>query len=171
MGGKLTIVSVDLGESPEIVKAFVHKMKATFPVALGTAKTAELFGVDSTPTNMVIAPDGRFVYLGEGYSEKQILNAVRTASGSSSAKKRIRNRAAAADATAVVAPAAYLTASVSRRSVRSLKALEPAPATAQASQPFPDVPRDHWAAHAVELLRERGIVIGYPPAPNPPTRG
>ena len=28
--------------------------------------------------------------------------------------------------------------------------------------PFPDVPKDHWAAAAVETLRQRGIVVGYP---------
>ena len=30
--------------------------------------------------------------------------------------------------------------------------------------PFPDVPKDHWAAAAVETLRQRGIVVGYPPS-------
>jgi len=28
--------------------------------------------------------------------------------------------------------------------------------------PFPDVPRDHWAFSAVEELREKGILRGYP---------
>ena len=28
--------------------------------------------------------------------------------------------------------------------------------------PFPDVPKDHWAAAAVETLRQRGIMVGYP---------
>ena len=28
--------------------------------------------------------------------------------------------------------------------------------------PFSDVPKDHWAAAAVETLRQRGIVKGYP---------
>ncbi|MDQ2732893.1 MAG: S-layer homology domain-containing protein, partial [Armatimonadota bacterium] len=28
--------------------------------------------------------------------------------------------------------------------------------------PFPDVPADHWAAQAVKVLQNRGIVIGYP---------
>ena len=31
-------------------------------------------------------------------------------------------------------------------------------------RPFSDVPKDHWAAAAVETLRRRGIVVGYPPA-------
>lgn len=35
--------------------------------------------------------------------------------------------------------------------------------------PFPDVPRDHWAYYAVEQLRERGILRGYPAAA-PPNR-
>ncbi len=30
--------------------------------------------------------------------------------------------------------------------------------------PFSDVPKDHWAAAAVETLRQRGIVVGYPPS-------
>ena len=37
------------------------------------------------------------------------------------------------------------------------KALRPA-----AGGPFSDVPKDHWAAAAVETLRQRGIVKGYP---------
>ena len=28
--------------------------------------------------------------------------------------------------------------------------------------PFPDVPRDHWAFDAVESLRQKGIIRGYP---------
>ena len=28
--------------------------------------------------------------------------------------------------------------------------------------PFPDVPRDHWAFDAVESLRQKGILRGYP---------
>lgn len=28
--------------------------------------------------------------------------------------------------------------------------------------PFSDVPKDHWAAAAVDTLRRRGIVVGYP---------
>lgn len=36
------------------------------------------------------------------------------------------------------------------------------PALAQQAEPFRDVPTDHWAYQAVESLREKGIVIGYP---------
>ncbi len=32
------------------------------------------------------------------------------------------------------------------------------------SAPFPDVPRDHWAYRAVESLRQKGILLGYPGA-------
>ena len=32
------------------------------------------------------------------------------------------------------------------------------------ARPFSDVPKDHWAAVAVETLRQRGIVVGYPVA-------
>jgi hypothetical protein len=28
--------------------------------------------------------------------------------------------------------------------------------------PFPDVPKTHWAYSAVESLREKGILRGYP---------
>lgn len=35
------------------------------------------------------------------------------------------------------------------------------PASA-ADQPFPDVPRDHWAYEAVEALRQAGLIEGYP---------
>ena len=37
---------------------------------------------------------------------------------------------------------------------------DPAPVR---TTPFPDVPREHWAFDAVEQLRQRGIVRGYPP--------
>lgn len=33
--------------------------------------------------------------------------------------------------------------------------------------PFPDVPRDHWAFDAVEQLRLRGILRGYPAETRP----
>ena len=33
---------------------------------------------------------------------------------------------------------------------------------ATAAEPFPDVPREHWAYGAVERLRLAGIVVGYP---------
>lgn len=35
-------------------------------------------------------------------------------------------------------------------------------ANAQAAKPFPDVPQDHWAFQAVESLRQKGILRGYP---------
>lgn len=67
--------------------------------------------------------------------------------------------------------------------IRAVRAQQPAqqqtpPAAAQpqqaapaplASQPFSDVPRDHWAFEAVEKLRQRGIITGYPGGTfNPP---
>ena len=38
------------------------------------------------------------------------------------------------------------------------------PRSPAGSRPFSDVPKDHWAAAAVETLRQRGIVTGYPAA-------
>jgi len=39
-----------------------------------------------------------------------------------------------------------------------------APARAQApAEPFKDVPPWHWAYEAVEVVRTRGLMIGYPP--------
>ena len=35
-------------------------------------------------------------------------------------------------------------------------------AFAQSTQPFPDVPKDHWAYQAVMELKQKGILIGYP---------
>ena len=45
-------------------------------------------------------------------------------------------------------------------SAQSSAAPDPAPVR---DTPLPDVPRDHWAFDAVEQLRQRGIVRGYPP--------
>src|ERR1700722_17117974 len=33
---------------------------------------------------------------------------------------------------------------------------------ARCDEPFPDVPKDHWAYNAVQELRDKGIFIGYP---------
>jgi len=41
-------------------------------------------------------------------------------------------------------------------------AVRPAPATQGTPGGFRDVPPDHWAAKAVETLRQQGIVKGYP---------
>jgi hypothetical protein len=41
----------------------------------------------------------------------------------------------------------------------------PRPGPPPAGRPFADVPRDHWAYDAVEELRQRGILRGYPSAP------
>ncbi|HLK57780.1 MAG TPA: S-layer homology domain-containing protein [Chthonomonadaceae bacterium] len=35
-------------------------------------------------------------------------------------------------------------------------------ANAQPTEPFPDVPKDHWAYQAVMELKQKGILIGYP---------
>jgi len=37
------------------------------------------------------------------------------------------------------------------------------PPAAIRSEPFRDVPKDHWAFDAVEQLRKQGILRGYPP--------
>ncbi len=52
----------------------------------------------------------------------------------------------------------------------------PAPAATVRAEPvtlgtpggFRDVPPDHWAAQAVETLRQKGIVEGYPAATDHP---
>jgi hypothetical protein len=46
----------------------------------------------------------------------------------------------------------------------------PPPGAGAADRPFADVPRDHWAYEAVEELRKRGILRGYPPATARPPR-
>lgn len=43
----------------------------------------------------------------------------------------------------------------------------PAPPANIRTQPFPDVPKEHWAFDAVEQLRKQGILRGYPPEPAP----
>jgi hypothetical protein len=47
---------------------------------------------------------------------------------------------------------------------------KPAGSAPVRTTPFPDVPRDHWAYDAVEQLRKRGILRGYPPSPKPAAR-
>ncbi len=66
---------------------------------------------------------------------------------------------------------AALAASAAPHKTKPVKAAMPAPPAAPGG-PFRDVPPNHWAAQAVETLRQKGIVRGYPPAPNPaPTAG
>jgi hypothetical protein len=38
---------------------------------------------------------------------------------------------------------------------------------AQEETMFPDVPKDHWAYEAVANLKRQGILVGYPPEPEP----
>ena len=52
------------------------------------------------------------------------------------------------------------------RSARAQSKPVPDPAPRR-TEPFPDVPKDHWAYDAVEQLRQRGILRGYPPDPAP----
>lgn len=49
---------------------------------------------------------------------------------------------------------------------------KPTPPTPFRTEPFPDVPKEHWAFDAVEQLRKLGILRGYPapPAPRSPAR-
>lgn len=42
-------------------------------------------------------------------------------------------------------------------------ALSGGAANRQATEGFPDVPKNHWAYAAVTDLKARGILIGYPP--------
>lgn len=49
-----------------------------------------------------------------------------------------------------------------RRTVLHMPAPKPKALRPVAGGPFSDVPKDHWAAAAVETLRQRGIVVGYP---------
>jgi hypothetical protein len=50
--------------------------------------------------------------------------------------------------------------------VLALSAIAPAAADNAPirTTPFPDVPKTHWAYDAVESLRQKGILRGYPPA-------
>jgi hypothetical protein len=62
----------------------------------------------------------------------------------------------------------FLTAFVGAHATMTVAA-PPAPAAEPPTRaPFVDVPRDHWAYEAVEELRQRGILLGYPPAPERP---
>lgn len=73
------MVSVDLDESPAVVRPFALKSGATFPVLLGSGKAAPQFNIQAIPSNIVIAPNGQIVYAAEGYDEKAILNAIQKA--------------------------------------------------------------------------------------------
>jgi len=60
-------------------------------------------------------------------------------------------------------------ASAAPRKAKPVKAAPPASVpSVVVGGPFRDVPPDHWAAQAVETLRQMGIVRGYPAAPNQP---
>ena len=60
----------------------------------------------------------------------------------------------------------FLVLMAGSRSARaqSKPASDPAPVR---TEPFSDVPKDHWAFDAVEQLRQRGILRGYPPEAAP----
>ncbi len=69
-------------------------------------------------------------------------------------------------ATSFAAPVRHSAVKKPARHAASAAKTVALPVTAQpaGSRPFSDVPKDHWAAAAVETLRQRGIVVGYPPS-------
>ena len=67
---------------------------------------------------------------------------------------------------ALAVPAAALPLAVAPSRPLSAATKRPAgpltPAVTGKHRSFPDVPADHWAAQAVQLMADLGIMIGYP---------
>jgi hypothetical protein len=69
----------------------------------------------------------------------------------------------------LIAIAVLLDATLSVAVAAPGESFSPLPLPPASDRPFADVPRDHWAYEAVEELRKRGILRGYPPVQEPQT--
>jgi hypothetical protein len=84
MGNRLHIVSVDLPNEVDTrarVKQFVAKKGAHFPVAMGSEAIVPAYGIEGTPVNMVLAPNGRVVYVANEFDEAALVKAIHRAGG------------------------------------------------------------------------------------------
>jgi peroxiredoxin len=89
-GQGLQIIGVSMDDGPEPVRDFYQRFKMNYPVAMGTAKTGELYGgVLGLPIAFLIGRDGRISAKHIGATdpsvfEKEIVTLLRSKAGSSS---------------------------------------------------------------------------------------
>ena len=69
----LEIISVNQGDSAEIINKFVKQGKFQFPIVMDKhgSKIAEIYGVQAYPTNFLIK-DGKVVSMSVGFDEKAL---------------------------------------------------------------------------------------------------
>jgi len=66
---KLTVLSVAVNDTPQVLTKFVSEHSIPYPVLLGEsfdAPFAEAYEVHSAPANIVISPDGAVLFAGSG---------------------------------------------------------------------------------------------------------
>ena len=68
------LISIDVGQSPEHVKAFVKKHGVTFPVLLDQeGQIARRYGIKGLPTYFIIDRQGRIRFVILGWAEEKVL--------------------------------------------------------------------------------------------------
>jgi cytochrome c biogenesis protein CcmG, thiol:disulfide interchange protein DsbE len=88
-GQGLQIIGVSMDDGPEPVRDFYQRFKMNYPVAMGNAKTGELYGgVLGLPIAFLIGRDGRITAKHIGATdisvfEKEIATLLRSGAGSS----------------------------------------------------------------------------------------
>ena len=76
---KLTVVSVAMNDSPQMLRKFLAQQSLSYPVLLGGTfddQFAHSYGVHSAPADVVIAPNGEVRFVGAGVSLKKAVQAV-----------------------------------------------------------------------------------------------
>lgn len=73
----LVILSLSVGEDPDVVRAFVDRLELDFPYAVDTnGAVAAFYGLITTPTTFVISQDGRIIETREGVIDQAWIDAA-----------------------------------------------------------------------------------------------
>ncbi len=75
-GKGLSIITVNLGDSPDTVARYWKESKFTLPVALKGDKVGETYKIEGVPTNYLIGSDGKILAAIEGFDEEGLRQAL-----------------------------------------------------------------------------------------------
>lgn len=78
-GQGLEIVSVNQGDSTQVVNDFIRDKKWSFPIVLDSGQVSLDYKVSSVPTNILVNAKGQIIYRAVGFDEAELKTALRNA--------------------------------------------------------------------------------------------
>ena len=75
----LEIVSINQGDSAQVVNDFIREKKWSFPIVLDSGQVSIDYKISSVPTNIIVNAKGQIVYRGVGFNEAELKTALRNA--------------------------------------------------------------------------------------------